>query len=204
MHQTRKGEIMLPRFLTACSACLCVVLIISGASAMANAPDMPLYDFTSPEQLQPWMVINDGVMGGISRSTFITRESVGAVFAGVVSLENFGGFCSASSRPGTAVDAGGFTGIAIRCKGDGKTYKATLKNDASFGGFAYQRPFIAPAGEWVVIKAPFDEFQAYFRGQKVGDAPPLDRGNLQSFGILIADKQAGPFELRIEWIRAYR
>jgi NADH dehydrogenase [ubiquinone] 1 alpha subcomplex assembly factor 1 len=163
-----------------------------------------LYDFTSDGQFKQWQVINDGVMGGVSRSTFSWVTPAGAVFAGDVSLENYGGFCSVSSRQSAPVDASAFGGIALRCKGDGKTYKLTLQNYASFGGFSYQFRFAVLADEWIVVKAPFSEFKASFRGQQVPDAPPLNPGVIQSVGLLIADKQAGAFKLQVEWIQAYR
>lgn len=171
---------------------------------MSNARMMMLYDFTSDEQVRQWQVINDGVMGGVSRSTFTKIEPAGAVFAGQVSLENYGGFCSVSSRQPAPVDASAFNGIALRCKGDGKTYKLTLKNDASFGGFSYQFRFAVLADEWMVVQAPFGQFKASFRGQQVPDAPALNPGVIQSIGLLIADKQAGSFKLQVEWIQAYR
>jgi len=165
---------------------------------------MMIFDFSTEDQLRQWMVINDGVMGGVSRSTFIKGDPVGAVFAGEVSLENYGGFCSASARLDRPLDASSFDGIALRCKGDGKTYKLTLKNDQSFGGFAYQFRFAVSANEWMQIKAPFSEFKAFFRGQAVSDAPPLNPAVIQAIGLLIADKQAGAFKFEVESIQAYR
>jgi len=165
---------------------------------------MMIFDFSTDEQLRQWMVINDGVMGGVSRSTFKKGDPAGAVFSGEVSLENFGGFCSASARLDMPVDASGYSGIAVRCKGDGKTYKLTLKNDQSFGGFAYQFRFAVSSDEWMVVKAPISEFRASFRGQPAPDAPPLNPGVIQAIGFLIADKQAGSFELQVESIQAYR
>ncbi len=55
---------------------------------------MMIFDFSTEAQLLQWMVINDGVMGGISSSSFKKGEQAGAVFTGEVSLENDGGFCS--------------------------------------------------------------------------------------------------------------
>jgi len=164
---------------------------------------MMIFDFSSEDQFRQWMVINDGVMGGVSRSTFTKGESAGAVFAGDVSLENYGGFCSVSAHLDRPIDASAFDGIVLRCKGDGKTYKLTLKNDQSFGGFAYQFRFAVSANEWMLIKAPFSEFKAFFRGQPVSDAPPLNPAVIQAIGFLIADKQAGAFKLEVQSIQAY-
>lgn len=164
---------------------------------------MMIFDFVTDEQFRQWMVINDGVMGGISRSSFKKGTPGGAVFAGDVSLENFGGFCSVSARLDRPLDASAFSGIAVRCKGDGKTYKLTLKNDSSFGGFSYQFRFAVSSNEWMIVKAPFSEFKASFRGQPSPEAPPLNPGVIQAIGFLIADKQAGEFKLEVESIQAY-
>ena len=171
---------------------------------MSDARMMMIFDFATEEQFRQWMVINDGVMGGISRSSFKKADPEGAVFAGEVSLENYGGFCSVSSRQPAPVDASAFDGIAVRCKGDGKTYKLTLKNDSSFGGFSYQFRFAVSSNEWMLIKAPFSEFKASFRGQPSPEAPPFNPGVIQAIGFLIADKQAGAFKLEVESIQAYK
>ncbi len=183
---------------------LTVIFIFSGGTAVTDNSNRIIFAFTGKDQFQQWMVINDGVMGGVSMGIFRQGDDSTAIFSGDLSLENNGGFSSVSSKPAKAVDLSEFSGIAIRCKGDGKRYKSTLKNDVSFGGFAYQFPFTTREGEWMVVKAPFDEFKAFFRGEKVADAPLVDRSNIKSFGFIIADKQAGQFALEIDWIKAYR
>jgi NADH dehydrogenase [ubiquinone] 1 alpha subcomplex assembly factor 1 len=70
-------------------------------------------------------------------------------------------------------------------------------------GFMYQAPFGAPADEWVVIQLPFGRFVATYHGQTVDDAPEAHANRLRSVGFLISGKQAGPFRLQIDWIRAY-
>ena len=58
-----------------------------------------IFNFDSQEQVRQWRTIDDVVMGGVSQSA-VTAGSKGAVlFSGTVSLENFGGFASASSLP---------------------------------------------------------------------------------------------------------
>ena len=187
-------------------------VFLEGAAAnrcVAAAPGswrgQSITEFTQKENADfSWQVVNDGVMGGVSRSTFTKGDPAGAVFTGEVSLENYGGFCSTSARLDRPVGASAFDGISLRCKGDGKTYKLTLKNDQSFGGFSYQFRFAVSSGDWMTIKAPFNEFKASFRGQPVPDALPLNPAVIQSVGILIADKQAGVFRLDVQSIQAYR
>jgi len=125
-----------------------------------------------------------------------------AVFSGVVSLENNGGFASANMKP-AQFDVSDGDGIRFRIKGDGKSYKITLKNDGAFNGFSYRFEFSTKNGEWLTIDAPFSSFVPKFMGQTTS-APPVDTAKIKSFGFLIADKQEGPFRLEIDWIGAYR
>ena len=52
--------------------------------------------------------------------------------------------------------------------------------------------------------AHFSAFEPVFRGRRVPDHPPLDPAEVKTLGLLIADKQAGPFRLELEWISGYR
>ena len=56
---------------------------------------------------------------------------------------------------------------------------------------------------WMTIRAPFNDFTAWFRGMPVADAAPVNTAEIKSFGLLIGDKQEGPFTLEIESIKAY-
>jgi hypothetical protein len=123
-------------------------------------------------------------------------------FAGRVSLENNGGFASIRSPAGRH-DLAGYSGIALRVKGDGRSYKLNLRTGDAFDGVQYQASFIAPA-EWSEIELPFASLVPRFRGRPVVDAPPLDPARIVTFGFLISDRQAGNFALDIARIGAYR
>lgn len=162
-----------------------------------------LFDFHDPAAAATWQTINDTVMGGVSTSAFQTTDRGTAMFQGKVSLDNFGGFCSASSGNAGPYNLGSAEGIMIRVKGDGKQYKFLIKTDSGHNGFSYQFSFATKQGAWMTVRAPFQEFIARFRGSPVPGAPPLDRRCVYSFGFLIGDQQAGPFALEIETIKAY-
>lgn len=53
-----------------------------------------IHRFETPVSTQLWQAINDGVMGGVSVSRLRFDSTGYAVFEGVVSLENNGGFAS--------------------------------------------------------------------------------------------------------------
>ena len=187
--------------------CLCALLLLisgTGETAMGTEEKEKLiFDFDSQEQVRQWRTIDDVVMGGVSQSAVTAGSQGTALFTGTVSLENFGGFASASSLP-SDYNLSGFEGIAIRVKGDGKRYKCTVKTDTAFSGFTYQAPFKAENGAWSIIKFPFKTFVPTFRGSVMDDVEPIDAGKVKSFGFLIADKQKGPFKLEIDWIKAYK
>jgi monofunctional biosynthetic peptidoglycan transglycosylase len=161
-----------------------------------------LFRFDGPGDLELWPAIDDVVMGGRSASRLYLGEGGIAVFSGHVSLENNGGFASVRSRP-KRVDLGDYVGVELRVRGDGKRYRLRLHNQPGWGAIAYQAAFETVPGVWQTIRFPFSAFRPTFRGRSVPDAPPLDPGQIYTFGLMIADKQAGPFALELEWIRAY-
>jgi monofunctional biosynthetic peptidoglycan transglycosylase len=179
-------------------------IVLSGRIAMgAETKELLLSNFDKPGEGNIWRVINDGVMGGISSSTWNITEKGAAVFAGNVSLENNGGFASVRSAVG-AYDLSKYKGITLRVKGDGKRYNLNLKTDAEFDSILYQAEFWTEKEKWQLIKLPFSKFVPTYHGFVPPDAPKLDTKQIRRFGFLIADMQQGPFRLEIAWIKAYR
>ena len=164
---------------------------------------MVLYDFCDPAATAEWSAINDAVMGGLSAGRASPGTGGTLSFEGDISLENNGGFASVRSDPGRW-DLGGMSGIMIRFKGDGRRYKLNLRTDELSRGTLYRTPFETTQGEWQELRFPFDGFFAAHRGRPVPDAPPLDPSRITSVGLLISDKQAGPFRLEVERIEAYQ
>jgi len=162
-----------------------------------------LVDFDTPAEAALWRPVDDVVMGGVSRSAFEPAGPGVARFHGSVSLENFGGFASVRTPP-QQWDTAGASVFVLRVRGDGKTYKFTLRTSDRFDGIQYQARFVAPAGEWSEVRLPVNEFVATFRGRKVPFAPALDPGNVRALGLMISDKQAGAFELLIDHVAVER
>lgn len=157
-------------------------------------------DFSDPDELARWMSADDVVMGGISSSRLSAGEDGTALFTGLVSLEQGGGF--ASVRSDAAVrDLVGARALVLRVRGDGHTYKLRVRTTSSFEhGASYLAAFPTEAGEWREIVLRPSDFVASRRGRIVPDAPPLELRDVQSFGLLISNRQAGPFALEVAWI----
>jgi len=166
------------------------------------ATDKIVFDFQTSTNTAAWQIVNDDVMGGVSRSGIRLTNGV-AVFRGDVSLENNGGFASVRSLPARH-DLAGCNAFVIRVRGDGRSYKFTVRIARSFDSAIYQLAFKTREGEWEEHCLPMKEFVPTFRGRVLSGEPPLAPEKITSVGFLISDKQAGAFRLEIEWIKAVK
>ena len=174
-------------------------------AALASAVGRPLcagepekgrvMDFSDPDVARRLWVVNDGVMGGVSQSRF-RHDAEGVTFEGEVSLRNNGGF---ASLRGPVAFAAGTTALALSTQGDGKRYSLLLRMDSARGAASYQCDFDALGPQTHRFVAA--DFQATFRGRIVS-AAPLVFARVVEFGILIADKQEGPFVLQLRHLGA--
>lgn len=149
-----------------------------------------------------WTAIDDVVMGGRSRSALTATPDGTGVFQGAVSGENGGGFASVRSRP-LGLDLSGREGLRLRVRGDGKRYKLCVRNDAAFDGVVYQSAFETRAGSWQAVELPFAGFVPTFRGQRLDGEPPLDPSRIATLGLMVSDRQLGPFRLEIASLAPY-
>jgi complex I intermediate-associated protein 30 (CIA30) len=165
------------------------------------ASERILFDFQASTSSSAWQIVNDDVMGGVSTSRFQILTNGGAVFSGVVSLENNGGFASVRSSPARH-DLTGCGCFVIRVRGDGRRYKFTARTETGFDAPLYQFAFLTKRGEWEEHRLAFKDFVPTFRGRILTGVPPLDPGKITSVGLLISEKQDGPFQLEVAWIKA--
>jgi NADH dehydrogenase [ubiquinone] 1 alpha subcomplex assembly factor 1 len=165
------------------------------------APDRILFDFQTATNYPAWQIVNDDVMGGVSTSRFHIPANGGAVFSGVVSLQNNGGFATVRSQPVRA-DLTGCDSFLLRVWGDGRRYKFSVRTEAGFDAPLYQLVFTTKRGEWEEQRLAFRDFVPTFRGRILTDVPPLNPAKVTSVGFLISDEQEGPFKLEVAWIKA--
>lgn len=158
-----------------------------------------LFDFRDADAAHDWAPIDDRVMGGISRSRLRYDPAGHAVFEGEVSLERSGGFASVRSMPGARGKCGAGTCL-IDVRGAGKQFKLSLLTDDGFGSLTYQANFVPTGGDWQTLRLPLASFRASFRGREVPGAPALDPARIRQVGLMISERQAGPFALDIRWI----
>ncbi len=176
--------------------------LILGSTLMAAEGGRTLFEFQKPEVDKQWQTVNDGVMGGVSDGQFRITDRKTMEFFGTLSLENNGGFTSVRSRPKPLGLKTGDT-IVARVRGDGREYTLNLYVPRRRVAFSYRSNFKTKRGEWIEVRVPLDRFEATSFGRVVtGEA--LTPSEVNSLGILLGDKQAGPFQLEMEWLKVIK
>ena len=144
-----------------------------------------------------WTVVNDGVMGGCSRSRIDPTED-GLRFSGHLSLDNGGGF--ASIRCSLAAPPDGAGALRFEARGDGRRYQCRFRQGDPDDGVAWR--FIFPtASDWRSVTVPFHALRPVFRGRAMPAAGPLQAETVGQLGFLLADGREGDFELSVRRFR---
>ena len=157
-----------------------------------------IYDFSKPESVAYLIPVDDVVMGGVSRSELVYTGGF-TRFQGNLSLVQGSGFASVRSRADER-DLSRFEGLELRFRGDSKIYELWLQTDAS--DVFYTAEFEA-AAQWRTLHLPFDTFLPDYRGRPVKNAPEINLNRVVTFGLLIANEQAGEFWLELSTLAAY-
>lgn len=155
-----------------------------------------IFDFNADSDLSDWEVVNDGVMGGLSKGDFILTDEGHALFSGNVSLENYGGFTSVRHRC-NSMDVSMFKTCMLRVKGDQKNYQFRIKSD-SYDRHSYIYSFTT-SGEWEDVIIPLDKMIPSFRGREL-DMPFYPGQQLEEITVLIGNKKEETFSLLIDRI----
>lgn len=171
-------------------------LVFISLSFFVKTDMKEIYSFTSYSKVNEWRIVNDGVMGGISKSSLMLTDDGYGKFSGHISLANNGGFASIQLNTSVKLSEEKKF-IVLRIKGDGKTYEFRLKGEISQSeSYVYQ---FTTTGEWENIKLPLGEFYPQFRGRKL-NYPNFNFNTIEQLSFLIANKQEEDFKLLIDWI----
>lgn len=150
-----------------------------------------------------WELIADRVMGGVS-SGAVSRETLSGRPAlrmrGDVSLGNNGGFVQVAldlAPDGSAVDAGGWTGIEIDVLGNGERYNLHLRTADVVRPWQSYRATFTATPEWRTARLPFVDFEPHRL-----DAP-FDPTRLRRLGV-VAIGRAFHADVAIGGLRFHR
>lgn len=173
-----------------------------------------IFDFTQPniQIAETWGAVDDVVMGGVSNSSMHLANNR-AVFRGIVSTENNGGFASVRTRNfNPPLDLSDYQGIELRVIGDGKRYKFIARCEGKWDGISYCYSFDTIHDFTTTIQIPFPSLIPVVRAKTVTEAKPIDASQIYALqlmlskfeydGLLNPKFEAGSFALEIEYIKA--
>ncbi len=155
-------------------------------------------DFGQGKYGKDWMIINDGVMGGISDGQARLDED-SLVFFGSLSLENNGGFASVRSRF-NRYDFSEFKTLTIRFKAQGGNFSLMFEQSRYF-----YNPYFAlglkPSEDWQEITIALRDLEQIRLGNKTGKTLGDKPLKAIRIGFIKADKKTTPFKLEIDYIK---
>lgn len=160
-----------------------------------------LEDFEGEEAGADWRTVNDNVMGGRSRGGPSYAHGV-LTFSGSTNT-NGGGFSSLRAEP-AEYDLSDMSGLLIRVRGDGRTYKAAVRTDVKVRRWTvpFRADFDTLDGVWMEVYIPFEAFTPSHFGREFDNPPALDLSKISALGLMIYDGEDGPFHLEVDWIKA--
>ena len=182
---------------------------------IAGAGEKIIFDFANPntDLKETWGAVDDVVMGGVSQSQ-IRLGDERAVFTGIVSTENNGGFASVRTRNfSPPMDLSSYEGIELKVKGDGKRYKFIIRCEGKWDGVGYCYSFDTIHDYPTTVRIPFKDLIPVFRAKTVSEADQLDSARIYSMQLMLSKFEydgelnpkfePGSFKLEVEYIKAY-
>ncbi len=155
-----------------------------------------LFDFCKTSKKEDWQVVNDGVMGGLSKGQFLINKEGNGLFQGTVSLANNGGFSLLRHRF-SSLDTKIFSKFKIRLKGDGKTYQFRVKSTIDDRhSYMYS---ITTSTKWKTVIISFAEMHPTFRGRSLNQNN-FSGEKMSEIAFLIGNKKNETFTLEIDSI----
>lgn len=145
-----------------------------------------------PKQID-WQIINDGVMGGRSRSSH-TLDPEGLHFRGTLSTAFGGGFASIRGRLPRPL--GPFTGFRLDLEGDGRRYQLRLRESADSNDIAW-RAFFDTSGSRETITLSIGDFEPVIRGRRIVALPGLPDRTVRYIGFMLTGDEEGRFDLSV-------
>lgn len=188
------------------STMLRILLVLGWTTGImtTHAQQKLLTDFREPNVQSSWITVNDNVMGGKSKGGPIFTGTL-LKFSGATNTDG-GGFSSIRSKP-SDWGLGKFDGLVMRVRGSKRTFQFDLGTDGRISRrrVAFRAEFV-PTSDWNEVRIPFSDFKPSFFGRILtgSEAPALDQAQIATLGFFIYDKVDGPFQLEVDWIKAYR
>jgi hypothetical protein len=166
-----------------------------------------VFDFLTKERAGFWEPLTDAVRGGRSTAFMEEQGLRSAIIFGDLSLNRRGfGFASYRVKP-IGKESWSFedaSALVIEARGDGRTYKLLLKDEAAFRSeedYSWQAQF-TPKDQFESFVLPLNSFRPIFRGNEMEETPTFDPRSIFQIGIQINDGKSGPFSVEVKSLKA--
>jgi len=161
------------------------------------------FDFGNGKNGQEWRVVNDGVMGGLSRGKVEFTEN-SFIFSGSVSLENNGGFTSFRSPYGR-YDLSEYDKVEIKYRSEGMDCALSFDQNSRFWRPNHKMPIPATDNIWMTLTTNLYELSEYQMGRMTGaQMSENDARQTIRLGLITDSKKQGSFSLEIDYIKLYK
>lgn len=180
----------------------------------AEATKLILFNFGNEEHLDKWkrVVPEEGEEGARApRVNFQVTGPNRVAFMGHV-YSRYSGMTEVRTVP-SKINLRGFSGLLLRCIGDGKKYYIVLRTlEGVKNNVEYVAEINSHKNKWESVRVPISGFQAYgMKDHKIRfDAPELDRGDIRQMAIqfrkpeVSPEKDDGRYYLGVDYLKAYR
>lgn len=162
--------------------------------------DILSINFGTSSESPEWVVINDGVMGGLSSGEMSIQDN-SIKFSGTVSLANRGGFASVRSRQ-LLLNLTEAEEVEIRYKLSGMNFAIVMNQYSRFYFPNYKYPILETNNEWATITIPINEFKENQVGNYTGRS--FENANKKrpfiQIGFISDEKKAHAFELEVDYL----
>ena len=157
-------------------------------------------DFGKEKEGKYWRVINDGVMGGLSKGTKrLTTNSM--LFKGIVSLDNNGGF-SSLRYPFSDKNISKCNEIEIRYRSAGISLAFTIAVSRRWYIPNYKIRLDKTLSKWTTKTIRLTDLRKHYIGKPMNET--LNKKTLKEIvriGFITDEKKYGDFEFEIDYIK---
>ena len=153
-----------------------------------------VFTFSNEASLKEWIIVNDDVMGGISKSNLMKNKDGNGVFFGDISTAYNGGFASIRYNCKRQY-INEYKNLVLRIKGDEKEYQFRIKSSVD-DYYSYVYTF-KTSGEWEFITIPLDSMYPSYRGRRL-NMKNFNKNYLEQISFLIGNKRNENFKLLID------
>ncbi|WP_394364887.1 CIA30 family protein [Polaribacter tangerinus] len=141
-------------------------------------------------------MVDDTVMGGISKGSVKTNKSGFVEFYGHTSLENNGGFSSVRLTD-LSIMVENYNFLVVKLKGTPSTYQLRIKEDKTTN-YSYISLFTTN-GSWQTIQIPIFKMYPVYRGKRL-KMTNFNGLKIEEIAFLIGNKKEEDFKLEIDSI----